>query len=111
MRFISQDHLSRSPAWPLSGLFDPAVNARASDPKTSKAAARSLDPRSQLARLATAFRDARHGLTASEAETATGVNWKRVSDLKASGLIEPTGETRINERTGREQDVLRWTGN
>ena len=110
MRFTNHDHLSRGPAWPMAGLFATSLNARTSDPKTSKLAAGALDPRSQLYRLSVAFRDAPHGLTASEAEALTGASWKRVSDLKKLGLIDPTGKTRPNPETGREQEVLKWTG-
>lgn len=51
------------------------------------------------------------GLIASEAASRAGVRggWKRVSDLKAKGLIEPTGATRADPTTGRQSEVLAIT--
>ena len=48
--------------------------------------------------------------TADEVQIYTGINgiWKRVSDLKNMGFIEPTGRTRPS-RQGRDQEVLRIT--
>lgn len=93
-------------------LFSSAAQARRTDPETSKAAARSVDGSAMREALAEAYRAAgADGLTDEEAGTRTGLDgaWKRCSDLRRLGLIEPTGFTRRG-RSGREQRVSRWTG-
>lgn len=92
------------------------THARTTDPSTSKAAAASLDVRSQLTKYEEAFRYAYtngQGLTAEEAAHASGLGTdggnytKRVSDLINRGIIEPTGETRRGS-SGRKQRVLKY---
>jgi len=86
--------------------------ARTNDPETSRKAAQSLDAATMRDQLAQAFRLAGwHGMTDEEAGAATGIpgGWKRCSDLRRLGLIEPTGSTRRGS-SGREQRVSRWTG-
>jgi hypothetical protein len=95
-------------------LFD-APLARAADPATSHQAGHEVkDSRKTLARaLLAAYRDAYpRGLTDEEAARAAGVlaagYWKRCSDLRKSGLIRPTGETR-QASSGMHQDVCMCT--
>lgn len=88
--------------------------ARFADPITSHRAAASVRMRSssQRARLLRPF--SRHAdLTADEAWSYTSISetscyWKRVSELAAAELIEPTGETRKG-RAGEPQTVYRIT--
>ena len=85
-------------------LFSDAAAARASDPPTSKAAAKAVRVRagSQCGALLRAFVMAgEHGLTDEEAayvtrlvENRSACWWKRCSDLRELGLIVPTGATR-----------------
>lgn len=88
------------------------IPSRNADPETSKAAAKvaPVKKNTQRARLLSAFAVGRmdydaagspdHGLTDEQAmEAAYGVSpfseyAKRCSELRAAGLIEPTGETR-----------------
>lgn len=91
---------------PPNSLFSPL--ARASDPETSKRAARSLDANGHLEALTALFRDAgSNGLTAEEAGDLAGFDgaWKRCSDLLRLGVIVPTGKTRT-ARSGRRQRVM-----
>jgi hypothetical protein len=93
-------------------LFSAATRARASDPATSRAAARSLDTRTILGQLCAAYADAGAvGLTDEEAGTRVGKAgaWKRCSDLRRLGYIVATGETRTGS-SGREGIVCRWQG-
>ena len=77
-------------------------NARTSDPITSHLGAADVEPRAltQRGRLLAAFRAHPDGLTDEEAAIlAVGVSyrscwWKRCSELRDLGLIEPTGEMR-----------------
>ena len=106
---------SRKPAFiPIPGsLFDPATLARRSDPETSKAAARSLDNSTILARLAEEYRLAgSFGLTDEEAGNRIGIiagAWKRCSDLRRSGVIVATKFTR-NGSSGRAARVCIYQG-
>lgn len=88
--------------------------ARSDDPETSHAAARTLSGKAGTMRrtLLEAF-DRRGPMTPEEVSLVAGYGaadgaWKRVSDLKTNGLIEPTGETRPGSQ-GREQAVLAIT--
>lgn len=79
------------------GLFAPV--ARDSDPVTSHAghdAVTRSGKRQTHAGIALACYRAHGPLIASEVRRITGIDgiWKRVSDLKAAGLIRPTGVTR-----------------
>lgn len=113
MRFVN-DPLMRCPVPPpLGGLFAAAAaaNARSSDPQTSKAAARSLDPRGQLGILSRAYEAAGpRGMTDEEAALTTGLAsaWKRCSDLRRLGWIKTNGATRVGS-SGRDQMVCVWT--
>jgi hypothetical protein len=99
----------------LDLFTDPATIARTSDPATSKAGARDVALRagSQKARLLIAYQLAGvHGLTdeqAGERASMTSVGyWKRCSELRAAGYIEPTGEDRVGS-SGSAQAVHRLT--
>ena len=114
MKRLSHDPLMSAPSVPtaLGGLLAAAAaaNARQSDPPTSKAAARSLDPRGQLGILSRAYEAAGpRGMTDEEAALTTGLAsaWKRCSDLRRLGFIVATGETRTGS-SGREGIVCRW---
>ena len=83
------------------------ARARADDPETSKEAAAMLEVGSRLALLLDLYRAAGgDGLTDEEAGSRAGFDgaWKRCSDLRKLGLIEPNGRTRLSS-TGRRQRV------
>lgn len=116
MKRYQHDPLMSAPSVPtaLGSLFAAAAaaNARQSDPQTSKAAARSLDPRGQLGILSRAYEAAGpRGMTDEEAALTTGLAsaWKRCSDLRRLGFIVATGETRTGS-SGRDGIVCRWKG-
>ena len=75
--------------------YDPRTHARSSDPSTSKAGARSVKLRAgtQKHRLLKAYTMATHGLTDQDAAYMADLlsvgYWKRCSDLRNDGLIEP----------------------
>ena len=57
----------------------------------------------------------RDGLTAEEAAYFAGFDrvdgaWKRVSELKALGAVEPTGDCRVGVHSRRPAAVLRLAG-
>lgn len=91
----------------------PVPRARQSDPSTSHDGVRAVSLRAgtQAARLARAYRDAGE-LTDDEAGQIAGLRdagyWKRCSDLRRAGIIEPTGETRPG-RSGEQQRICRLT--
>lgn len=91
----------------------PVPRARQSDPSTSHDGIRTVSLRAgtQAARLARAYRDAGE-LTDDEAGQIAGLRdagyWKRCSDLRRAGIIEPTGETRPG-RSGEQQRICRLT--
>lgn len=97
-------------------LFDhvqPTAHARHDDPQTSHqaaVAARTPRARSIMTTLLRVFASRAQGLTADEVtiiasmELGSGV-WKRCSDLKRQGWVEPNGLTRRGA-SGRAQDVL-----
>lgn len=92
--------------------------ARRTDPATSKAAARSISPTNACGKLALAFYKARviYGLDGLTARTAVkmaklehlAAPWKRVSDLKAAGIVAWTGGT-DDSVTGAAQEILALT--
>jgi hypothetical protein len=95
--------------------LDPSTHARTTDPSTSHAAARRLTDKATMMRnlLLTFSRAGYEGLTAEQAGHRSGYSawdgaWKRVSDLKRAGWIEPTGDT-TGAISGRQVDVLRIT--
>lgn len=97
---------------PFAGWL-PEPRARQSDPVTSTEAARAVALRAgtQAARIAVAYRD-NGDLIDDEAGQLAGLGhagyWKRCSDLRRAGIIEPTGETRPG-RSGEQQRVCGLT--
>ena len=103
--------------------FDDLPLFRTLDPETSQKAAADVTMRrgsQAFALLETYSRYRIHGLSDEQAGERTewkGMNmyvlrvcyWKRCSDLRAKGFIEPTGETAISH-AGSEQMVCRITG-
>ena len=87
-------------------------SARRTDPKTSQDAAASMrEPSKGLrAELLAAYRSRPAGLTMDEAAAIAGIpTWgasKRISELRAAGLIVDSGETRPGA-SGRMQTVYR----
>lgn len=88
------------------------MNARNSDPKTSKAAGASVVMRagSQKHTLLCVYFLALNGLTDEEAGQTSGLAyknkccyWKRCSELRQAGLIAPTGETRLSSASEHQQ--------
>lgn len=98
-------------------LNDASQLARSSDPTTSREAAESLsDYRKTMAKsLLKAFKENSEGLTAEEASLLCGYSaehgaWKRVSDLRNAGYIEPkivdgVEATRVSS-SNRKQRVM-----
>lgn len=83
----------------MADLFDTLPpNVRTSDPETSHAASKRIEPKrgTHAASVLATLRYYTAGLTAKEMEAYTKIPgaWKRMSDLKALGLIVGTGETR-----------------
>jgi len=98
---------------PMMPLF---ALARRSDPATSRDAAEALEVARRVYRqLLDAFGSAGDaGLTDEEAIARAGLDssggwWKRCSELRGLGLIEPTGEVRRSPTTGRGRMVCRVT--
>lgn len=90
--------------------------ARATDPETSKAAATALRPESLRYRLLRTYASgvAQHmqGLTDEEATALANVGnggWKRCSDLRRAGLIQPTGRTKPGRSSGRDGRICAIT--
>lgn len=95
---------------------------RVTDPETSRAGAKDIKPRqgSQIMLLLATYRNhSLFGLTDEEAGKQTAWKgstmfdtrvcyWKRCSDLRNLGLIEPTGDTRLST-AGSAQQVCRIT--
>lgn len=100
---------SPPPAWSIFAAATPTITlARRSDPRTSHAAARSLESCERMNALLAIYREAGvRGLTAEEAGDSTQFDgaWKRVSDLQRLGMIVDSGATRV-ARSGRAQRVL-----
>lgn len=96
-RAVNEDQLSllSDSVGPQTVPTPPRALARVSDPETSHAAARAVSYRTgtQKARLLAAYLDAPEGLTDDEAGMRAGLPqaWKRCSDLRSDGVIEPTG--------------------
>lgn len=93
-------------------MFDELPLFRTTDPVTSRqgAAHIRLKVGSQLAQLLEVYAhpSAADGLTDDEAGNLTQIvgYWKRCSDLRTRGFIEPTGATR-NGRAGTPQRVCK----
>lgn len=90
----------------------PGPHARTTDPHTSHEAAHRLSDKTTIMRAMLAeFARYENGLTA---EWVCGLTdhlnggWKRVSDLKRLGYIEPTGKT-VTGTSGRKQQLLAIT--
>lgn len=91
---------------------------RSADPDTSTQAARDVIPRrgSQTMQLLAVYRNhALFGMTDEEAGIESGLAarpkccyWKRCSDLRTAGFIEPTGDTRPSS-AGSQMQVCRIT--
>lgn len=101
----------------LSLLDPPIALARATDPETSKAAARDVRLRasSQAAKLLRCFAAAgERGMTSEEAGIAAGLAipgccyWRRVTYLAEHGLLEAINATRMSG-AGSAQRVLAIT--
>ena len=90
----------------LERVYPP--NVRTSDPETSKAASKRHEPKrgTHASQCLAMFRAYPRGLTADEVGIFTAIKgaWKRVSDLKALGLIVGTGETRDGSEIYRAVD-------
>lgn len=95
-------------------MFDDLPLFRNDDPDTSKQGAKDVLPRrgSQQAQLLAVYRN-QPGLTDEQAGVLSGLAskpkccyWKRCSELRAKGLIEPTGETRLSS-AGSAMQVCR----
>ena len=95
-------------------MFDDLPLFRNDDPETSKQGAKDVLPRrgSQQAQLLAVYRN-QPGLTDEQAGMLSGLAskpkccyWKRCSELRANGLIEPTGETRLSS-AGSAMQVCR----
>lgn len=86
-------------------------HARATDPGTSQTAAVDVEASTlstHKARVLAAILGAgRTGMTWKQAERVTGVLncWRRCSDLLDDEAIIPTGETRVEPETGREERI------
>lgn len=96
-------------------LAPTASKGRGSDPHTSTKAKDVASIRAGKAKhlLGQVFFDHPSGLTAEEAVVEAELThqkspWHRVSDLKAMGLIAPTGEVRL-ATSGAEAEVLMMT--
>ena len=80
----------------MTDLFTPI--ARNSDPSTSHAGARAIEPKrgTHASQILATIRAYPRGLTAAEVESYTAIKsaWKRVSDIKNAGLIRANGEVR-----------------
>lgn len=90
--------------------------ARTTDPETSKKAAAALRPQSLRYRLllkyAGAVAEYFMGLTDEEACAMANIGnggWKRCSDLRRAGFIEPTGGVKPSRLSGRDCQVCRIT--
>ncbi len=85
-------------------MFDDLPLFRSADPITSVQGATDVKPRrASQAMLLLAEYAHRDGLTDEEAGLFSGLlnrpkccYWKRCSELRAKGLIEPTGDTRLS---------------
>lgn len=106
------DALMRPSGAPFAGLalFSTTVNARNTDPETSKTAAKSLETRGHMRRLLRIYEEAgASGLTDEEAARKAGIPTahKRCSDLRRMGWIKSTGTTRVGS-SNRDQMVCAW---
>jgi hypothetical protein len=101
--------------WAAIGHANAWLGVRANDKETSKAGAKSMTVRagSQRARLLSLYvkyelTDEEAGHMSGLAENAKCCYWKRCSELRQAGYIEPTGETRLSS-AGVAQQVCRIT--
>lgn len=84
-------------------MFDDLPLFRSADPITSVKAGGDVKPRRATQAMLLLAEYQHGGLTDEEAGTASGLAlkpkccyWKRCSELRAGGLIIPTGETRLS---------------
>jgi hypothetical protein len=103
--------------WAAIGHANGWLGARNGDGATSVAPLRTLSIRagSQRATLLALYAGTLFGLTDEEAGTTSGLArlprccyWKRCSELRQAGYIEPTGDTRLST-AGEAQQVCRVT--
>lgn len=103
--------------WARIGHLNGWLGARDTDPDTSRAGTRTLGVRagSQRHTLLAVYAGTLFGFTDEEAGTTSGLArlprccyWKRCSELRQAGYIEPTGDTRLST-AGEAQQVCRIT--
>jgi hypothetical protein len=103
--------------WAAIGHAHGWLGARTTDGTTSVAPLRNLSIRagSQRATLLAVYAGTLFGFTDEEAGTTSGLArlprccyWKRCSELRQAGYIEPTGDTRLST-AGESQQVCRIT--
>jgi hypothetical protein len=103
--------------WASIGYRNGWLGTRNTDPETSRQATVNLTVRagSQRHRLLHAYATAVWGLTDEEAGNATGLTdmprccyWKRCSELRQAGYIQPAGRTRAST-AGEQQQVCEIT--
>lgn len=104
----------------------PFASSRSTDPSTSQEAGESVDQREgptltvergthRFLLLVSYFRGPDSGLTDRQAAWIAGISypgicwWKRCSELRQGGFIEPTGETWVDTTTGRPVRLCRIT--
>jgi hypothetical protein len=97
----------------FGNVVDEPGGYRATDPATSREAAlRPFNRTSSRALLLATYGRCHDGLIDEEAGLLSGVQsrcpWKRCSELRAHGLIEPTGDVRMST-AGANQQVCRIT--
>lgn len=97
----------------ISQLLIEAIDAPVPDsgPETSKAAAKNMRVNVGSLRHRALEAYAKEPLTDEECGDRIGHDriWPRCSELRALGLIEPNGETRLIERTGQQGEVCAIT--
>lgn len=92
--------------------MDPRTHARRNDPRTSHAAASSINEASATSIMSRIVLDlktngpAHFSLIARRTGIESASVWRRVSDLLTADVIEPTGATAKGD-TGRAQRVYR----
>lgn len=107
--------ICRMAAHEIENLRSARALPRTTDPETSRKAGQQAKVRAGTQRHTLLEAYAQHGgLTDEEAGDVTGLRrpgvcyWKRCSELRASGHIEPTGKTRLSS-VGEAQMVCRLT--
>lgn len=90
----------------LARIEDPATSVKSDSALRKREGASNTIRRGTHRHLALECFYLRGSLIAEDVKVLTGIDgiWKRVSDLKNMGLIEPTGHTRLS-REGRESET------